>query len=77
VNAFHLIFEKNGNAEPAQAVSVTASRNAGAPENLRVVLLSTGHFVSYQLLSAGDWRFNVIATVKGSRLSFSIRRGIH
>jgi hypothetical protein len=74
VNAFHMIFLKNGNAASVGAADVTASRNGGNPEVLRLTTLSTGHFISYTELATGAWRFDVTATIGGHRDSFSVSR---
>jgi Cu+-exporting ATPase len=74
VNGFHLIFEKNGSAEPVGPVLLTGSRDGGGPQPMRIVRLSTGHFASYGVLAAGKWRFSVSTSVNGAQVSFTVDR---
>ncbi len=77
VNAFHLIFLNNGNAEPVSSPSLTASHDGAPAVPMRLVELSTGHYASYGVLASGGWRFNVGADVDGREASFSIERTLH
>ena len=52
--------------ENRSAVRVTVARGGGAPQLLRHLTLSPGHFVAYPTLGAGPWRFSVTATVGGT-----------
>lgn len=74
VNAFHLVFEHGGNPESVGAIAVTASRDGGNPETIRLATLSSGHLVGYANLTAGSWRFDVVATMATGRVSFSVSR---
>ncbi|MFZ0668515.1 MAG: cation-translocating P-type ATPase [Acidimicrobiales bacterium] len=75
VNAFHLIFEKGGNAAGAiQQLQVTASRNGAPSQTLRLATLSTGHYLSYAVLVAGRWNFNVFFRYGNTRASFSVTK---
>ena len=78
VNAFHLIFEKNGGSTevvgpPDSPPRVTAARRSRCD----LVKLSTGHFAAYGVLDSGSWRFFVTADVGGRQVSFSIGRTLH
>ena len=74
VNAFHLIFARNGATEPTSAARLTASRDGATAVAMRLVELSTGHYASYGVLASGDWRFFVTAGVGGRQVSFSVER---
>jgi magnesium-transporting ATPase (P-type) len=77
VNAFHLIFEDNGQAATVGSARLTASHDGGAPAPMRLVELSTGHYASYGVLASGSWRFSVTADVDGRQVSFSVGRTLH
>ncbi len=74
VNAFHLIFLRNGNGVPVESAELTGSRNQAQTLQMRLVELSKGHYASYGVLSSGKWRFFVAAVVAGHQVSFSIER---
>ena len=77
VNAFHLIFTRNGAAEPVSAARLTASHDGATAVAMRLVELSTGHYSSYGVLASGGWRFFVTADVGGRQVSFSVERTLH
>jgi heavy metal translocating P-type ATPase len=79
VNQFHVILDGlNARQEASSAVRVTARRAGGAPQVLRQLTLSPGHFVAYPTLGAGKWRFSVTAAIGGRSvpLSFSVTRTV-
>jgi heavy metal translocating P-type ATPase len=77
VNAFHLIFEKNGAPTEVVAPVLTASRDGGSAIQMHLVKLSTGHFAAYGVLDSGSWRFFVTADAGGRQVSFSIGRTLN
>ncbi|MGO9342858.1 MAG: heavy metal translocating P-type ATPase [Acidimicrobiales bacterium] len=77
VNAFHLIFLKNGNPVAVGPPGLAASHDGGRAVQMRLVELSTGHYVSYGVLASGSWRFSVHAEVGGRDSTFSIERTLH
>jgi hypothetical protein len=77
VNQFHVIFDGLSPKEDASStIRVTASRQGGAPELLRQLKLSAGHFVAYPTLGAGRWRFSVSASINGRSVLFSVSRTV-
>jgi len=78
VNQFHVIFDGLSPKEDASStIRVTASRQGGAPELLRQLKLSAGHFVAYPTLGAGRWRFSVSASINGRSVLFSVSRTVN
>jgi hypothetical protein len=76
VNQFHLIFTRPGGS-PSTTVGIpraVASRVGGTSTSLRVVPLSTDHYIAYTVLGPGTWRFRVDVTVDGRSRSFSVER---
>ncbi|MGA8679575.1 MAG: heavy metal translocating P-type ATPase [Acidimicrobiales bacterium] len=74
VNEFHLVVERAGNPIAVTDASVTAS-HGGSPANpIRLILLSTGHYLGYTVLTRGTWHFAIRATVEGHHVAFSVTR---
>jgi heavy metal translocating P-type ATPase len=77
VNGFHLVVERGDNAVDTTGVQVTASHSGLAHNHIRMVLLSTGHYLGYTVLASGTWHFAVEVTVDGRRDGFSVTRQLH
>lgn len=69
VNGFHLVFTRGGNPVAVTHLTADGSHDGAAPEPLRLVELSRGHYVSYQVLASGTWRFEVDVTGPGAKHS--------
>jgi copper transport protein len=67
LNEIHFTFFDSAGAElPIDKLpTVTASRGAEAPIKTEVRRFSPGHFISDSRLSAGRWRFQVLAPTRG------------
>ncbi len=74
VNAYHMVFYKNGASESVDGTVVRASLNGASPRPMRLAVLSPGHYVSYDTLAAGRWRFEVTATIDRIPVSFAVNR---
>lgn len=74
VNAFHLIFVKGENAVPATDVTVRESLYGVHQRNMRLARLSPGHYISYDVLKAGTWRFTVNALLGKNPVAFTVRK---
>ncbi len=72
VNQAHLIF--TGGRSVSATATVSASSERARATTLRSVRLSPGHFVSYTVLGAGTWRFDVVASIGGRTSRFEITR---
>ena len=77
VNQFHVILTGlSPRATADSRVRVIASRRGAAPELLRQLTLSAGHFVAYPTLGAGHWLFSVTASIDGRSVPFSVTRTV-
>jgi heavy metal translocating P-type ATPase len=77
VNQLHVILDGlSTRQEASSSVRITAARHGGAPELLRQLRLSPGHFVAYPTLGAGRWRFSMTARIDGRPVPFGITRPV-
>ena len=75
VNQFHLIFTTpDGPVAIRTTPRVVAVRQGRATMQLRVVELSTGHYIAYAVFDSGTWRFTTTTSVGGRPRSFSVER---
>jgi copper-transporting P-type ATPase V len=74
VNAYHMVFYKNGAPESVTGAVVRAWFDGRSQQQMRLSLLSPGHYVSYDNLAAGRWRFEVTATIGRTAVSFAVNR---
>jgi hypothetical protein len=76
VNAFHLFLYRGGSSVAATGVVVTGHHAGAAPDAIRLVQLSTGHYIGYTVLTPGTWNFAITATVGGRHASFTVSRSL-
>jgi heavy metal translocating P-type ATPase len=76
VNAFHLFLYRGGSSVAATDVVVTGRHAGAAPDAIRLVQLSTGHYIGYTVLTPGTWHFAVTATVGGRHAAFTVSRSL-
>ncbi len=74
VNELHVVFTtRRGTPGGAQSPGVVAS-HGGTTKDLRLVVLSRGHYISYAVFDPGIWHFTVSGTVDGRFTSFVVTR---
>jgi heavy metal translocating P-type ATPase len=76
VNAFHLFLYRGGSSVASTGVVVTGHHAGAAPDAIRLVQLSTGHYIGYTVLTPGTWNFAITATVGGRHASFTVSRSL-
>ncbi len=71
VNNFHIIFSGPPAAVASTLPLVTAARDGGAPEVVRQLKLSPGHFSAVVVLSSGRWRLAVTSPFGRTTVRFA------
>ena len=74
VNQFHIIFSGSGADVAAVKPRVVATLAGGAPQNVRQLRLSAGHYTDFVLLQPGRSTFHVAADFGGTPVSFSFSK---
>jgi hypothetical protein len=67
---------RGGSSVAATGVVVTGHHAGAAPDAIRLVQLSTGHYIGYTVLTPGTWNFAITATVGGRHASFTVSRSL-
>ena len=77
VNQLHVILDGlSVGQDAASSMRVTTSLAGGAPQLVRQLRLSPGHFVAYPTLGPGTWRFSMTASINGRTVPFSVTRPV-
>ncbi len=76
INQFHIIFSGSEADLTAVKPLVVARVVGGAPQNLRQLRVSAGHYTDFVLLRPGRSTFHVVATFGGTPVSFDFSRSL-
>jgi hypothetical protein len=74
VNQFHLIFRGSETELTSVKPLVVASVAGSAPQNLRQLRVSAGHYTDFVLLQRGRTTFHVVARFGGTAVSLDFSR---
>jgi heavy metal translocating P-type ATPase len=77
VNQFHLIFSGTAAQLARSTPRVTASLDGQAPELLRQLKVSSGHFTDFVVLTKGQWQFHVTTSFGGAPTSFTLHQNVN
>jgi hypothetical protein len=77
VNQFHLIFSGTPHQIATVDPVVTATTGGGAPQPLRQIKVSAGHFSEIVVLSSGTWHFHVTTHFGDTSVHFTVETSVH
>jgi copper-transporting P-type ATPase V len=77
VNQFHVIFTTPGKGSTVLTRATARLGSTGSSQALRTVRIAREHYLSYCVLGAGSWRFEVNVSVDHTPTHFFVTRSLH